>query len=386
MDLGLHGTLTDSNSTLDPEVVSVAKRLTPNQAKEFGKAWDLFQTRATPFKTDTYDVLTRGYTSPVVTLGTIGSGTDWNSTSDTTALPITSGTISRLTVGDALLVEDEIVVVKSVDRSGNTIDVYERGTGDTAGAAHTGTLTALIIDNVHLEGTVDAEAMAEQTDKLTGYMKIILESVDLSKEDSDQARKTGTTAETLKGEAMARVMRDLARGAIYGVARANTASIPGMARGVLSHLRDVSGSIKTALSGAWTEDALQDILDDVRVQGGTINGILMSVAKKRISNGFTGADTITVDRADGTGGHVLKGYESDGFGFIPFIVDIDWPNSAVAVVNSNDMWKGWKENDQLRFVPETNVSSREKKETLQGKASHYMEGVGQTHGLVTDIT
>ena len=386
MDLGLHGTLTDTNSILDPEVVSIAKRLTPNQAKEFGKVWDLFQTRATPFKTDTYDVLTRGYTSPVVTLGTIGSGTDWNSTSDTTALPITSGTISRLTIGDALLVEDEIVVVKSVDRVGNTIDVYERGTGDTAAAAHTGTLTALIVDNVHLEGTVDAEAMAEQTDKLTNYMKIILETVDLSKEDSDQARKTGTTAETLKGEAMGRAMRDLARGSIYGVARVNTASIPGMARGMLSHLRDVSGAIKTALSGAWTEDALQDILDDVRVQGGTVNAIVMSVAKKRISNGFTGADSITVDRADGTGGHVLKGYESDGFGFIPFIVDIDWPNDAVAVVNTNDMWKGWKENDQLRFVPEANVSSRERKETLQGKCSHYMEGVGQTHGLVTDIT
>ena len=50
------------------------------------------------------------------------------------------------------------------------------------------------------------------------------------------------------------------------------------------------------------------------------------------------------------------------------------------------MSKGWKVNDQLRYAPETNVNSREKKDTLQGKFGLAMEGVGKTHGLLTSLT
>lgn len=385
MDLGLHTTLLDANSILDPEVVAITERITPLQAKEFGVVWDLFQTRATPFETDEYVILTRGYTTPVVTLGTAGGG-DWGSTSATTALPMSAGTLDRITVGDVLLVDDEIVVVAAVDRSGHTIDVYERGAGDTSGATHSTGATAKIISNAHIEGVVDATAMAEQTAKLTNYCQTILEVVDLSTADSDQARRTGRTEDVLKAEALERVMHDMASAAIYGTARVGTATIPAMTRGMLSHLNDVAGGIKTAVSGAFTEATLMAILDDVRAAGGTINAIVLSVKNKRTANGFTGADQIQVDRSDTQGGHVLDGYIADGFGSIPFVVDIDMPDDKVAVVNTRFMAKGWKINDQLRFVPETNVSSREKKETLQGKFGLVMEGVGKTHALLTAIS
>ena len=381
----MHTTLTDDNSRLDPVVVALADRITPLRAAEFGKVWDLFTMRDNPFETDEYLILTRNYTAPTVTLGTIGSGTDWNSTSDTTALPITSGTISRITVGDVLLVESEIVVVKSVDRSGNTIDVYERGAGETSGAAHTGTLTAKIVGNAHEEGKVDVEAMAEQTAKLTNYTQIVLESIDLSNSDSDQARKTGRTADALRQEAMERVMRDLARTAIYGVSRAPAAGFPSMTRGLLEHLK-LATDLKTAVSGAFTETVLQNALDDIREKGGTVNAIVMSIAKKRIFNSFTGADQIQVDRSDRTGGHVLDGYIADGFGTIPAVVDVDFPDDMVAIVNTRLLQKGWKQNDALRFVPETNKSSREVVETLQGKFGLAVEGVDLTHALLTSLS
>lgn len=385
MDLGLHTTLTDSTSIANPEILAIAASITPLQAAEFGRVWDLFGTRATPFQTDEYQILTRSYTAPVVTLGTIGSGTDWNSASDITALPITAGTIDRLTVGDILLVESEIVTVSSVDRNGNTIDVYERGAGDTSGAAHSGTLTAKIIGNAHIEGIVDATAMAEGTGLLTNYCQIVEEVVDLSKEDTDQARKLGMTADFLKAEAMERVMRDLARSAIYGVSRVGTASIPAMTRGLLSHLYDVSGALKTNVAGAFTETVLKNAADDVRAAGGSINAIVLSVANKRIANGFSGADSVTDTRDSRTGGKVIDGYLLDGFGVVPFVVDIDMPDDRVALVNSRFMEKGWKVNDQLRFVPETNVGSREKKETLQGKFGLAVQQVGKSHALIYGI-
>lgn len=386
MDLGLHTTLTDSTSISNPEILAIAESINPLMASEFAKVWDLFSTRPTPFQTDSYEVYQRQYTAPTVTLGTVGSGTDWNSTSDTTALPITSGTLPRITVGDVLLVDDEIVVVSAVDRSGNTIDVYERGAGDTSGATHLTATVAKIIGNAHIEGTVDATAMAEGTDKDTNYCQIIEEVVDLSKEDSDQARKIGQTAAVLKQEAMERVMRDLARSAVYGTARVGTASIPAMTRGLVSYLNDISGALKTAVGGAFTEDALKDMSDDVRQAGGSVNAIVLSVANKRIANGFSGVDSTTTTRDDRTGGKLLDGYLLDGFGVVPFVVDIDFPDDKVALVNSRFMEKGWKLNDQLRFVPETNVGSRERKETLQGKFGLSVSQVGRSHGLLTSIS
>jgi hypothetical protein len=227
--------------------------------------------------------------------------------------------------------------------------------------------------------------MAETTGSVTNYCQIVEEMIDLSKEDTDQARKFGMTADVLKAEAMERVMRDLARSAIYGSARKGTASIPAMTRGLISYLVDVSGGIKTSVSGAFTETVLKDMLDDIRVAGGTVNAIVLSVANKRIANGFTGADVINTNRDNSVGGQVLDGYLADGFGIIPFVVDIDFPNSKVACVNTRYMEKGWKLNDGLRFVPETNVSSRERKETLQGKFGLSVSEIGKSHGIITEI-
>lgn len=388
MNIGLHTTLMDSNSTADPEVIALAERISPLQAKEFGRVWDLFTTRATPFLTDEYEILTRNYTAPQVRLGTIAGADSWDDVAETNALEINSDDIDRITVGDILLTaKGEIVVVKSVDRTGNTIDVYERGTGDsTALATHTTGDIAKIIGNAHREGKADADAMAEETSKLTNYCQIVQEVVDLSKENSDQARKVGMTADVLKAEAMERVMRDLARTAIYGVARAGTASIPATTRGLISHLNDVPGAIKTSVGGQFTEASLKNILDDVRQAGGQVNAIVLSVANKRIANGFTGADQVQTTREDRLGGKVLDGYIADGFGAIPFVVDIDMPDDKVAVVNSRFMSKGWKVDDELRFVPFTNTNPREKKELLAGKFGLAVEGVGKTHGLLTAIS
>ncbi|MDF1498527.1 MAG: DUF5309 family protein [Patescibacteria group bacterium] len=385
MDVGLHTTLLDSNSILDPEVVAITERINPLMAKEFGKVWDLFTTRSKPFETDKFEVLNRNYTAPEIVITASGVGADWDTDSDITALPVTTGG-DRIQVGDILLVESEIVVVKIVNSS-TSIDLFERGAGESTAAAHgTGAITAKIIGNCNQEGTVNGRALAESTTQVYNCLQIIEEVIDLSKADTDQARKTGRTEDVLKSEAMERVMRKLARTSIFGTYRLNTADYAGMTRGMLNHMEQLSGAIKTAVSGAYTETALKNILDDVRAAGGTVNAIVMSVTNKRIFNSFTGADQIQVDRGERTGGHVLDGYIADGFGVIPAIVDIDFPNTYVAVVNTRYMSKGWKVNDQLKFVPETNVNSRERKETLQGKFGLVMEGVGKTHGLLTAIS
>lgn len=386
MDLGLHTTLDDANSKLDPEVIAIASKITPLMANEFGRAWDLFQTRAAQFTTDEFEVLVRNYTQPQVVVTASGAGADWDTNNDTTGLPVDASYIDRITVGDVLLVESEIVVVKSVDRTGNTIDVYERGAGESAAAAHgVAAITAKVVGNAHEEGKVDAEAMAEGTTKFTNYTQLVEEVIDLSKADTEQARKTGMTAQTLREEAIERVMRDLARTAIYGVAVAPAAGKPSMTRGMLQWL-GLSAGIKTNVAGAFTETALKSGLKDVRLAGGVVNFILMSPNNKTVFNTFSSADSITTDNANRVTGRVLDAYMADGFGIIPVIVDLDMPNDQVAFGDSRKLEKGWKVNDTLRFVKETNTSSRENKETLQGKFGLAVQNVGQSFGLLTGLT
>ena len=382
----MHTTLEDANSKLDPEVIAIADKITPLLSNEFGRVWDLFNNRAVPFITDEFEVLVRNYTQPQIVAIASGAGADWDTNNDTTALPVDASYIDRITVGDVLLVESEIVVVKSVDRTGNTIDVYERGAGESSAVAHgVASLTIKVVGNAHEEGKVDAEAMAEGTTKFTNYTQLVEEIIDLSKADTDQARKTGMTEDTLREEAIERVMRDLARTAIYGVSRVPASGQPSMTRGLLQWL-GLSAGIKTNVAGAFIETALKSILKDVRLAGGVVNFIAMSPNNKTVFNGFSSADSITTDNANRVTGRVLDAYMADGFGIIPVIVDLDMPNDQVVIGDNRKLEKGWKVNDTLRFVKETNTGSRENKETLQGKFGLAVHNVGQSFGLLTGLT
>jgi len=384
MDLGLHLTLTDTESILDPEILALASSINPTLSKEFGRVWDLFGQRGTALTTDEFEVLQRQYTQPEVVVQST-TGVKWDTDSATTDMPVSAGTIDRLTIGDILLVENEIVVVKTVDRSGNTVDVYERGAGESTAVAHgTSAITALIIGNAHVEGRVDSEAMAESTDKRTNYTQLVEEKVDLSYANTQQARKIGRTEEVLKREVMERVMRDLARTAIHGVAVAPTSSKPSMTRGLRQWLK-LSGGLVTNVSGAFTETVLQNMIDNVRTAGGSVNAIVMGIAKKKILNGFSGADVVNTDRTDRTAGRVIDSYLADGLGVLPVVVDLDFPSDEVAVVDSRKLSKGWKVGDELRFETEPS-NSRQMLQTLQGRFGLAVENVGNSHAIAVNLT
>lgn len=385
MDIGLHYTHDDANSKLDPEVIAISENIELDSPIR-GAVWDLFSTRAEPFETDEFEVYSRNYTPPEAEIPTGTDGTLWDSTGATADLPISSSTIDRLVVGHVLLVEDEIVVVKAVNYSADTIDVYERGAGDTSAAAHAhdSTHAAKIVGNAHVEGKVDPEAQAETTKIVKNYVQLIEESVDLTYADQTQGRKIGQTEQVLKQEAMERVMRQLANSAIYGTAQAPTKTTPGLTRGLISYLTDLNGANATSVGGAFNETAFQNALDDIRKKGGSANVAVMSVDNKRTFNTFDGADQVQTDRSDREGGKVLDAYIHDA-GRIEPVVDLDMPNDKVALVDTRQLGKGWKEGDSLRYEVEP-TNSRQRKETLQGKYGFAIEQVGVSHHMLTNLS
>lgn len=387
MLLGLHYTLDDANSILDPEVLAIEKRLTPEDSIEFGKVWELFGQRTAPITTDEFEILKRQYTKPEISLTASGAAADWDNAADITALPVAAGQIVKITVGDTLLLPSgEIVVIKSLDRTGNTVDLYERGAGETTGAAQGAVaFTAKIIGNANIEGTVNVEAFAETTDIYTNYCQLIEEKIELTKEDIDQLRKTGRTVDDLTDEAMRRVKQKLARTAIFGVAVAPTKIKPGMTRGLLTWLGLTDG-LKANVAGAFTLTVLDTGIDAIRAEGGKPTAIVMSVANKRVFNGLTSADSLVQQVTDTVTGRVVDAYMADGVGTIPVIVDIDMPDDQVVILDTRKLTKGWKVNDELKLVDEPATNSRQMAKTIQGKFGLAVEGLGQSHYLMTGLT
>lgn len=184
---------------------------------------------------------------------------------------------------------------------------------------------------------------------------------------------------------MVRVKQDLARTAIYGVARQNTKTIPGMTRGLISWLNLTDG-LKVNVAGAFTLTVLNTAIDAIRMEGGKPSAIIMNVANKRVFNGLTAADNLTQQVTDTSTGRVIDTYIADGVGAIPVIVDIDMPNDKVLVVDSRKMSKGWKVEDELRLVDEPPTNSRQISKTIQGKIGLAVEGIGQSHYSINGLT
>lgn len=83
-----------------------------------------------------------------------GAGADWDTVNDITALPVVTAQITKLRVGDVLRLPTgpEVVIVKSIDVAGQTIDLIARGHGTTNGTAQgAAAFTITIIGNAAKE-------------------------------------------------------------------------------------------------------------------------------------------------------------------------------------------------------------------------------------------
>lgn len=100
-----------------------------------------------------------------ITSGTSGSGLLWHSDSATEDLTINSADIGKIKPQHVLeLTSGEQVIVKSVDTSANTIDVYGRGAGETTAAAQSTTAF-----KIRVIGIADVEGSAPSTHNFQGF-------------------------------------------------------------------------------------------------------------------------------------------------------------------------------------------------------------------------
>lgn len=125
--------------------------------------------------------------SQSITYARGGAGTDWDDAADTTGLPVVTAQITKLRVGDILKLAlpaaeaGELVVVKSISVSGQTIDVWSRGHGATTATAQgAGTLTAKIVGNVQIDGSDPADPSYQAPSAKYNVVQILEDNLSIS--------------------------------------------------------------------------------------------------------------------------------------------------------------------------------------------------------------
>ena len=321
-----------------------------------------------------------------------GSGTGWTDGTTTTSLPVASAYLGPLTVGTVIKIEDEIVVVKDVDRSAYTIDVFERGAGSTTGAAHVDTTAYTVIG--HAGRDIDlrnVESKAELTYSYTNYVQTLFETLDYTQFEQligRQALDPASHIALMRAEAMTRVSELLSVMAVKGVKRAPAAAQPPLSAGVLEQLADTSSGARPVLTynsaGAFNETKLKSALETAFTYGNP-DTIWVSQTNKNIINGFNQAIMISTDRTDTGAGIHVDSYNYEGK-ILQVKVDADIPNDQIPIVTQRQLQKGFMAGDVIRFVDEPKASSREHRESIQGSVGFLVEGVGFDHILIYGIS
>lgn len=387
------GTVTefdDSNSIHDPVVQAAAKAITLPRFK--GVFFQSMGAPQAPIISKDFDIYSRTKSTRNGVIGD-GAATGWDASS-TTDLAMSAAAIKGLTVGHVLKVEDEVVQVKSVDRSANTIDVKGRGLGGTTAAAHADQTAFKVIGFAGLDSDLkNVESISESTLKYTNYVQTVFELLDWEK-GAELARK-GLAAENivaiLRQEATYRVAELLSLMAIHGYKQVGSTGVSWMSAGLLAQLADTASGSRPVLSynaaGALTEDKLKAALEEVFLVGSP-SQILCSFKNKQTINGFiTGnsAVQVTTDIKNKIAGlDRVDYYDFEGM-LLEVKVDADMPDDKIAIITPGQCRKGWLKDDTLKNVTEPSASSREKRESIQGSVGFVIEGVGYDHTFIYGV-
>jgi len=184
----------------------------------------------------------------------------WNDT-DTTGLTVDDA--SKFQDGHILLVENEKLVVKSVNTSANTLEVYGRGFGDTSAAAHADDTPVYIVGMARLEGDdadygpiVDISAPYNYTSifqkaiKVSGTLQAISQH-GIEDEFLYQANK-----------AVPHLLRLVERMAFYGERVEGTASAPRSSGGLGIFITNNTVNAGGAIAKADIDGLMEEIIMD----------------------------------------------------------------------------------------------------------------------------
>lgn len=394
-NFGMFNEFSDPVATADPIVFATAKVI--NLGPWTGKFFESMVAPSVMLDAKEFEIDNRSKTSRNGVIGISGSTAAAWDNDDTTDLKMSADAVKGLTVGHVLKVGDEVVIVKSVNRSANTIDVLARGMAGSTAAEHASSAPYKVIGFAGQdEDLKNVESVNETTAKYMNYIQTVFETIDWTKH-AEYLRRGLSEVEAgviLVREAEIRVAEMLSTMAINGVKLKQTGDTTRwMSAGLLAQLQDNNSGTRPTLtynaSGDLTEAKLLAALKQCFAAGGSPDTIWVSPTVKGYINNFNIANSslaINAAKEDHTaGGQYVSAIDYEGL-ILKVRVDADLPTSVAAIVTQAQCMKGWMKDDGLRLLDEPSKSSREIRKSLQGSIGFGIEGVGKDHILITGIT
>jgi hypothetical protein len=374
---------TDPNSIMDPMVMIAAKAISLGANQ--GAFWDACEAPMDAIRTQEFEIYSRTSTSQD---GTLNGALDAVATTVDVGVNASKG----LSNGDVIQIEDEVMVVKKVDTSAGTVDVYSRGYAGTTAAAHAaGEAFEVITRAIKDVDAEKVESFAENTIVYNNYTQTVFEPIALTKSASVFDRKGFETSKEyimLLAEAMKRVGADLAKSAIKGYkAAGGSAGGPSMTAGLLQQLQDDVGGTREILitnaAGAAISEAILNTAMKSVLERGQPTAMWVSPANKVVINAFN-ASKLQTQLSDTVAGIYVDTFIYDGYQ-IPVRVDSDMPDDKIAIVKQDLCYKGWVVDDGLTIADEDTNNSRVLKRSIQGSYGIGIGGVGTDAILIRNI-
>lgn len=382
------GTVTqwdDANSIMDPQVAVIAQAIQP--AMNTGNFYQSMVAPDVAIDNEQYEIYSRSKTSKSGTMEAINDTVLTLTVSDAAAKGLTNGHI--------LKIDDEVVVVDSVNQSTDVLTFYSRGAGGTSAAAHTsGSFETIGYAGKDCE-LKNVESSEENTLVYLNYVQTIFDTLDytyMAKILARQGLPQNQIDLLLAKESAVRVAEYIAQASVRGYKQAGSKSLdPNMAAGLLVQLADTNSGARDVLtldaaSAAISETILNSACQSVFAKGKP-DTIWMSTSNKTVVNAFnaTSSDVdVTSDIGSSVAGTWVSHYNYDG-ALLQIKVDADMPDTDIAITTSASCKAGWLKDDVLRFVDEPASSSREIRKCLQGSLGFMINNVGYDHILIQSV-
>ena len=391
-EFGQFTEFSDSVAKKDPVILAVAKAIDLGPFK--GAFYQAMGAPSVPLTNKQFDIYSRSKTSRNGLIGD-GAAGGWDD-DDVASLKMTANVLKGLTIGHVLQVGNEVVIIKAVNRTANTIDVYARGAGSTDAAVHADQTAFKVIgfagNDLDLK---NVESMSETTNLYSNYVQTVFEVMDWTKHATLVGKGLSAADATyvLIQEAELRVAEMLSTMSILGIKQqAVDDSDRYMSAGLYHQLADSNSGNRAPFSyncdGLLAEAKVMAAIKEVFDNGGVVDTLWCSPTVKGYVNTFNMANSslaVNADKNDHTVGTYIKHLDYEGH-IINVRVDSDMGNDKLAIVKQSDCKKGWLTDDGLQKKDEPTKSTREMKKSLQGSIGFIIENVGVNHTYLYGIT
>jgi hypothetical protein len=364
------GTVTqfdDVNSLMDPQILIAAKAISLGMNK--GAVYQLMNAPLVPLANGRFEVAGRTLTAQKGSLSAAINDAVTN-----VALNSTAGVI----VGAVLKIEDELMVVKSVN-SATEVTVYSRGAGGTTAAPHSTGVAWEVTSYANLETDIqNIDAISENTEVFENYAQLFVEPIEYTRcaQLARQGLEPAQIDAILIQEALARVLGKVSYTALNGLKDAGNKSNPRMTAGVYQQFLNTSLPTLNfdATGNTFDENILKQGIENAATYGDP-NVIIVSSKTKGIINGFDRTSTaVDVTRPAGStiAGNYVETYIYEGKA-LQIVVDADAADDKVVIANQANLKKGWCLGETLQVVDEPALSSRVQRKTIQGVIGFAVE-------------